>query len=325
MQNPAGGTSRGFQHEPALRAPGLLGRWWVWAVLGAALLIPFFLPIAQSLRRHPVIGALGEQLHIPLLGCLTLLMYWKGPLRGRLWLTALAAAILGGLIEFVQEFVGRSALIDDWYRDLVGIGLVVGFILWRGHRSRYGKWLVIALLIFIPAQLWYLPFAVMAKYEARLTFPVIADFDGKHFSWLWKETNGATIAFAPADARHGNVLRIAGGPPNHWPGARMVNFPHNWSDRTALVFEARAPRATGDEPLRFGLRIDDFRGRRDKVWATQSFQATDHWQTFTLPVKDRQVLHGDRMLDLTDVEMLLFFTSSPEDSFVLEVDNIRLQ
>lgn len=325
MQNPADGTSRGFQHEPALRAPALLRRWWVWVLLGAALLIPFFLPISPGLRRHPIIGALGEQLHIPLLACLTLLLYWQGPLRGRLWLTAMAAAVLGAAIELVQQFVGRSALIDDWFLDLVGIGLVVGFVLWRGHGVRQGKWLVIALLVYIPAQLWYLPFSVMAKYEARLTFPVLADFDGKHSAWLWADTNGSAIALAQVDSTRGQVLRITAGPPHHWPGARMVHFPADWTAHDSLVFEARFARPARGPEQRFHLRIDDFQSRRDKAWVTESFAADTRWQTYTLPIKDHKVLHGERTLDLADVELLLFFIRAPEDSCVLEIDNIRLQ
>lgn len=313
-----------LQHEPALAQPAVLNSWLVWVISAAVFLIPFFLPIAQSLRRHPVIGALGEQLHIPLMACLHLLIYWKGPLRGRIWLTALAIAVVGALVEFVQNFVGRSALFEDWLLDLVGIGLVVGFVLWRGHKNKFGKWLLVALLFYIPGQLWYLPFSIMAKYEAKLTFPVIADFEGQHYSWLWKDIGGSRIGFAPEQGSPNTVLLLEGQPPRRWPGARLVHFPENWTDYSQLVIDARVARADRDS-LRFGVRIDDFQGRRDKVWASQGFFATRQWQTFVMPIAGRKVLHGDRMLDLKDVESLLVFVSNPTDSFALEVDNIRLQ
>ena len=104
----------------------------------------------------------------------------------------------------------------------------------------------------------------------------------------------------------------------------MVHFPEDWSDYTELVIDARVIRAAGDS-LRFGVRIDDFEGRRDDVWAQQSFYATRQWQTFTLPVAGRRVMHGERDLDLGDVEALLVFVGLPKDSFALEIDNIRLQ
>jgi hypothetical protein len=324
MNSNSNGPQRGLQHAPALTPPAILGKWWAWMVLAAFFLIPFFLPIPVELRRHPIIGAVGEQVHIPLLACLALLIYWKGPLRGRLWLAAAATAVLGAAIEFVQEFVGRSALFEDWLLDLIGIGLVVGFVLWRGHGRRQGLWLFIALLIYIPGQLWYLPFSVMAKYEARLTFPVLGGFDTTHHRWLWEDTSGAEIAFARADSAHGQVLRLSGGPPSRWPGAQMTHFHHDWTAYTTLVFEARVTEVTGDS-LQFGLRIDDFQGRRDRIWASQSFFATDQWRTFSMQIADRKVLHGERLLDLTDVESVLVFALKPKGPFVLEVDNLRLQ
>lgn len=316
--------SRSLQHEPAIAMPAMLNNWLVWLILAAAFLIPFFLPIAQGLRRHPIIGALGEQLHIPLLACLTLLIYWKGPLRGRLWYAAAAAAVLGGVIEFVQILVGRTALLEDWLLDLVGIGLVVGFVLWRGHGRKEGKYLLIALAIFIPGQLWYLPFTTMAKYEAKMTFPVLADFDGKHFNWLWKENYKVRFEVRPGGESHDNVLRLISGPPSRWPGARLTNFPEDWSPYSEIVLDARVIRAAGDS-LRFGVRVDDFEGRREDVWAQQTFYATRQWQTFTLTVANRKVLRGDRLLDLADVEALLVYVGVPKDSFALEIDNIRLQ
>lgn len=315
---------QGFQHTPAIAQPAILNNWLVWLFLAAVFLIPFFLPIAQGLRRHPIIGALGEQLHIPLLACITLLIYWKGPLRGRLWYTAAASAIIGAGIEFVQTLVGRSALFADWLLDLVGIGLVVGFVLWRGHASKYGKWLLVALLIYIPAQLWQLPFTTLAKYEAKMAFPVIADFEGHHFRWLWKGTFNSELRISRSDTTKGHTLKLIGAPPHRWPGARMSNFPHDWSQYSQVVFDVRISKAESDR-LRFGIRLDDWQGRKDKVWAQKAFYATREWTTQTFSITERKVLHGERFLDLNDVEALLFFVSSPTDSFVLEIDNIRLQ
>ncbi len=219
---------------------------------------------------------------------------------------------------------GRSALFQDWLLDLVGIGLVVGFVLWRGHRRKAGKWLFMVLLLCIPAQLWRLPFSAMAQYETRQTFPVIADFEGKQHRWLWEEHYKAEFEVVLDDPPRGNVLRISSGPPSSWPGARMTHFPENWTAYTELVIDARIARAAGDS-LRFGIRIDDFKGHRDKVWAQKSFYATRNWQTFTMPVAGRKVLRGDRVLDLGDVELLLIYVGMPKDTFTLEIDNIRLQ
>ncbi len=49
-----------------------------------------------------------------LLGGITLLLYWFGPLRGRIWRAALASAVMGGAIEFLQLLVGRPALLTTF-------------------------------------------------------------------------------------------------------------------------------------------------------------------------------------------------------------------
>ena len=73
-------------HEPVVKPPAILDRWQTWVVFLVLLLIPFFVPIPRSLRYNPIVGHFGDQLHIPLLGGIYLMLYWKGPLRGRLWL-----------------------------------------------------------------------------------------------------------------------------------------------------------------------------------------------------------------------------------------------
>ena len=79
------------------------------------------------LRRHPAISPLGDQFHVVLMAVVALLIYWRGPLRGRLWLATMAAAIAAGaLVEFVQPLFGRAALLKDFLLDLVGIGIIVG-------------------------------------------------------------------------------------------------------------------------------------------------------------------------------------------------------
>ena len=104
----------------------------------------------------------------------------------------------------------------------------------------------------------------------------------------------------------------------------MANFPEHWEDYSHLVLEARLVAGPRDS-LRFGVRLDDFEGRKDRKWASKGFWATPGWQTHRMPIAQRKVLFGERLLDLSDVESLLVFMSQPTDSFVLQIDNIRLE
>lgn len=315
--------------EPAVMPPKWLDDWRIWLVAAFLLIVPFLVPISAELRRHPVIGSIGDQLHTILFFGVTFLLYWKGPLRGRLWLTALTATVIGGGIELVQILVGRSPLFADVVLDLVGIGLAVGFILWRGHGRRSGLVLALVLLATIPIQLRSLPFQIAAKYEMRDKFPVIADFEGNHELAILRRTYGSELFIVEDDepgeqngaANH--ILRLETGPSEQWPGVNIRRFPHDWSQFTRLTLRLRH-RCEGLDEVNFGVRFEDFLGTREGNWAVDYFTATTAWQVFEVSLVDREVRHGDRRLDLLDMDTLLVFLSRPDQDMVLEIDDIQL-
>jgi len=314
--------------HPALPVPAGLRSWPVIAALVLFVSVPFFLPIPPYLRHHPIFSFLGDQVHIPLFGITTFLLYWFGPLRGRLWAAAGTAAVLGVAVEFIQLLVGRSALVQDWLLDLVGIGMAVGFILWKGHRSRWGLRLILILLISQPIQLRHLPGYILATLQSHEQFPLIADFEGGHVLKLWDDNNDGVLTFGPsADPTAGNetsVLHFTGAPPSHWPGAEVRKFPPDWSAYEELVFDVRL--ASEDlEKVTVYWRLDDFAGRRESLWASNVFTARPDWRTRTISLPDLQVGDHVRPLDLTDVDMLLFFLASPDRPVTLEFDNIHLR
>lgn len=318
------------RHTPAISPPPLLLKWQIWALGLAVMLVPFFIPIPMVLRRHPIISPLGDQLHVVLLAGIALLLYWRGPLTGRLWFTALVAAVIGGAIEFVQIPFGRNAHYMDFLLDLVGIGLVVGFILWRGHHLKVGLWLMLALLLVPPSRMYYMPFQAAAAYRAQGIFPVIADLEGPRDHWLWGGNHAVleVVEIPDSPSGPGRVMRMAGGPPSHWPGVEVRRFPHDWSDYEYLVLAVR--QISGEaKNQRFAIRCDDFVGRKEMTWITTSFTATDTWQTFRVPLRDRLVSNGqdhpERLFDRQDVDRVRLYLPRPEGRAVLEIDDLRLE
>ena len=316
--------------EPAIKPPTLLLKWQTWAFGLAIMLVPFFVPIPMVLRRHPVIAPLGDQLHVVLLAGVSLLVYWRGPLKGRLWATALAAAIIGGAIEFIQIPFGRQAAFMDFVLDLVGIGLVVGYVLWRGHGLRVGLGLILALLMIFPARLYHVPFVAIASYRGQEIFPLIADLEGPRDHWIWGGNNAAVEVVTVPDSPMGpgRVVRLQATPPAHWPSAEMRRFPHDWSAYQYLLLDVRLVGSPGDTQ-RFSVRLDDFAGRRDHTWISTANTANTSWQTFRIPLRNRQVTDGtnmlDRIFDQTDVDRVLLYLPRPEAPAVLEIDNLRLE
>jgi hypothetical protein len=318
------------RHTPAIAPPPLLLKWQTWVLGLVVMLVPFFIPIPMVLRRHPIISPLGDQLHVVLLAGIALLLYWRGPLTGRLWFTALVAAVIGATIEFVQIPFGRSAHYMDFLLDLVGIGLIVGFVLWRGHHRKVGLWLMLALLLVPPSRMYHVPFVAAAAYRAQEIFPVIADLEGSRDHWLWGSNHSVleVVEIPDSPSGPGRVVRMAGGPPAYWPGVEIRRFPHDWSDYEHLVLAVRV--VSGEtKNQRFAIRCDDFFGRKEETWITTSFTATDTWQTFRVPLRDRQVSNGqdrpERLFDRQDVDRVLLYLPRPEGRAVLEIDDLRLE
>lgn len=314
-------------HQPVIPAPGFLRRWQVWVLLMVLFLVPFFVHIPRSLNHHPVISPLGDQVHIVLFGGITLLLYWFGPLRGRIWLAALTSAVMGGAVELLQMLVGRQALFQDFLLDLLGIGLVVSFAFWRGNGRQAGKWIFILLLLSIPVQFYYLPWRISAALRAQDMFPVLADFDTYGDNYLWGNTNKGMVSFPRIEdspSGEGRVLRLAGDSTSHWPGAVMRRFPEDWSGYTELKMDVRLIQAAADT-YKVGVRLDDYLGAKEKIWLSQSFRATQQWQTFSMPIVNRQLWNGDRNLNIEELDRFMIFFSKPQDPVAIEVDNIRLE
>jgi len=297
-----------------------------WLVVLVVALTPFFVPIPRNLNHHPVIGALWDKVHIPLFFFFTILFWWRGPLTGRVWWSALAAVVLGGLVEFAQPWLGRSARFNDFELDLIGIGLAVCWLEWRRIRSWWGLAGGLALTAVVVAQLAYLPGFIEARRVVREHFPVLADFSDSHSPQLWRTTSGATVAFPALAGPRGRVMRLRGAPPERWPGAVMHYFPADWSAYGYLVFRARAvdPSPT---PAILAVRLDDEDSRLDPAWYTKRFEVTADWRWFAVPLaelRDVANIRGDRPLRLDEMDSVLFFFPRPAEIVTVEIDDIGL-
>ncbi len=323
-------TNPQTSHEPLVQPPRFLSHGYVWVLTLAVLLVPFFVTIPLKLRKHPVIGPLGDQLHIPLLGAFMLLVYWKGPLRGRLWRSAVAAAVCGALIEVVQSQVGRAALVNDWFLDLVGIGIVVGFVLWRGLGQRRGLALMMALLLTVPWNMRRVPAVIHAQEIAKARFPLLDDFENSDTNILWDDTDAGEFGFgcvegAPGDTTGTNsVLTITGSPPRTWPGARMVHFPYDWRAYSRVLVRARC---VGLDSLQvpFALRVDDSAGRDEDARFVQPFLATTQWRVFAMTLTDRMADNCDHVIELKDMETVYIYLVRPTREMILEVDRVWVE
>ncbi len=316
------------RHQPALAIPRLLAARWLWLLVAAVIVTMFFVHIPTAARRHPLLAPLGDQFHVGMMAVVTLLLYWRGPLRGRLWLGALAAVACGALVEVFQPLFGRSGQVKDFLLDLIGIGATVGLVLWRGHGRRRGLVLLVVTLLSIPAQLYRVPGIVAGAYRMRQTFPLITDFESGLEHWVWDKNSHPSMVFTRVtDGPLGTpttVLRISGGPPDHWPGIKVRRFPHDWSGHRTMAFDVRVL-SSGTDTIPMGLRLEDYPGKRDDKYARASFGAWDAWHTVRVDVSRLLLTDKSRLLDTSDMDLILFYLPRPPRTVVYELDNVRLE
>lgn len=316
-------SRRPLRPRPQVDAPGFLFRW-RWRLLLAALLtVPFFVPVPRELQADPIWGGLGDRLHVVLLGLAMLFLYWFGPLRGRLFPSVAAAAILGGAIELLQILVGRHARWHDLGQDLIGIGIALGFVLWRGAKLRLGLALMIALILFVPWQMREIPLVVSAQRLGEQRFPLLADFETRDERVLWTEEYDGELSWTEASPGGNGALRLKGGPSGSYPAAVMFRFPSDWSAHDTLKVDVRLARAQADS-VRGGIVLTDYDGYHENIWLQKSFHAVAQWRTVSLSI--RRPLNRDRRpMQLDDVFLLKVYLSRPPQAVVLEIDNLRLE
>ncbi len=309
--------------RPLVDAPAFLWQWRWRLLLGMVLIIPFFVPIPRALQNHPVWAGFGDRLHVILLGGVALFLYWFGPLRGRLLRALIGAAIVGGSIEILQLFVGRHALWHDFFQDLIGIGIVLGFVTWRGAGSRAGLVLMCALAMLVPWQMRQIPHVVGAMKLAGERFPLLADFETKSERWIWGEDYDAQLSFARVEAPHGVVMRIRARPEGVFPAAVQRRFPADWSGYRELAVDVRVHAAPGDT-VRGNISITDYEGYGSGYRIRQGFLASREWRTIVVPLRSPTTPPGHEV-DLTDVFTWRLNIPWPTGETILEVDNARLR
>ena len=224
----------------------------------------------------------------------------------------------------MQILVGRTALWTDFLLDLIGIGIAVSWIYWRRSGRHWALLAGLLLVALVLLELRDVPGLVGARLDASERFPLIDDFSMASSAHLWAEVSDGRFDLVPSATSKGLVLRVVGGPPARWPGARMRRFPHDWSDWSELTFIARAVApAAADVPFR--VTLGDWNGRHEHEWFSEPFTATTRWQAFSIDLAAARTRQSGRPLELLDMVGIVFFFPAPTDSVAMEIDDIRLR
>ncbi|MDO9172306.1 MAG: hypothetical protein Q7W29_10785 [bacterium] len=295
-----------------------------WFFVGAALLVPFVVPVPGSLERMQPLRSLGVIAHWGLPCALTLLLWRRGPLRGRLFAAAAAAWLLTAGCELVQGFVGRHPRWEDAGVDLAGVVSAVGWVLARARGRRAAYALVLAGFALVPYLLRDLPGIVRGSRLAQARFPLLADFeDDREFALLGDNDEGGGVFWVGAGAGSSSrVLNLRAEAGDVYPGVVIRGLPRDWSAWRTLAFDARLAGAGAEE---LTVRLDDFQGRSDPVWIGESFRLGPQWTRCVMDLRAARPREGARTFRLDDIDSMLFFLGRPEGGVTVQLDNVTLE
>jgi hypothetical protein len=299
----------------------------IWLGLLGLLLVPLFLPVPIDWRQHPLVGALGDRVHVAMFAVLVLVLYHRGPWRGRLLTVVIVAMITGGITEIVQIAAGRSAALWDWYQDAQGAALVGCWLAWRDRRGPFARWWpLLGAVVVLASVLWPLrdlPLVARETHAALAQFPSLSDFERPRSTALWgSHQNSELRRVALADGDH--VLEVTHDGDDRWPGAASRHLAWNWTGHDSLLVDVRLV-APSPDSLRISLWMEDVVSARDVDDARVSTMVGHQWTTLAMPLQQIRTLKRERRLRLRNVVAVSVFTSRRQPGpLAFQIDDIRL-
>jgi hypothetical protein len=229
---------------------------------------------------------------------------------------------VGGIIELIQPYFGRTARWRDLEIDLLGGFLGVMFLvsarrnLARGLPA-LGQFAGLALVVV----LFYGPVITLwDMWQASREFPVLSDFETRFETKRWSSgeiDNGI--------ARHGeSSLRVALGM-EKYAGTTLRRSFGDWRGYSIFAFSLYDP---DPDPLRITVSIRDEehfrRGGEYHDRFNRSFIMAQGWNDVYIPVSDIENAPSERKLELDHLSEVVIFTVDQPAPRVMYLDYVRL-
>ncbi|MFO7858470.1 MAG: hypothetical protein R6V11_06060 [Ectothiorhodospiraceae bacterium] len=240
----------------------------------------------------------------------------RRPFPVRALAVLVASLLLGGLIELVQPYFGRSAALRDIIQNGLGAAAVIA---WKAPRGYLRRWLIGGLAVILVLQMHRPVTSLWDRGVAQIQFPVLSDFSTtfEHHRW----SNGE-----PSE-RHtrwgGRSLRVDL-PPGRFVGTSLRRSLGDWGDYKYLTISVYNP----DRPLMITVSIRDHahfqRGGAYRDRFNRRFVLKGGWNTLTIPVRDVRTAPAEREQNLADLAELAVFTTNLEQTRTLYLDRVQL-
>lgn len=313
-------------------------------LIAAALAILSFLHCFELPQNTCLWKALGNAGHIPLFGLLSLVLLRLSNLTlgSRIkkpffhyTIALAAAALLGILSETVQIFTARDADICDLGRDILGAISFLGIRMpFDGRMSpilkKRGNWfryLILTGSIFIFVISLYPLVLVAAAYPQRdRDFPQICGFEAAWEKVFWIRHNTELTVTSPpegwieTDQSHVGKLTFDA---VTYPGFHIQEPFPDWRGYDFLVFNIYSEI---DTAIGLYFRLHDIHHNKDyDDRFNDFFRINPGYNEIVIPLENIENAPKLRKMDMTSIRTFGIFAYKPKESFVVYLDNFRLQ
>lgn len=236
----------------------------------------------------------------------------------------IAAVIIGvgGAIELIQPYFGRSASWRDLGIDILGGGLGIAYLATPYRKSHHPFWMGTRIIIIaVGVVVFYGPIQRLWDMGAAShRFPVLSDFETPLEAKRW--TNGTIDEHF---AIHGKCSLKVLLETKKYAGTTLRRSIGDWSGYTAFAFSLYNP---DDQELPISVSIRDRehfkRGAKFHDRFNCTYRLKQGWNDVTIPIADIQNAPQERKLDLDDLSEVVIFTVDPPAPRQMYLDYVRL-
>ena len=230
--------------------------------------------------------------------------------------------ILGSLIEVVQLYIGRTYEFIDVWRSIVGSLLAIVFSKeFKNVKSYIIKTARVFVLLLLLIATWPLIKSLTDEIQAKIDFPVIADFENPFELEKWYGKCYATInedfVFHGKKSLKAELLTVK------YSGFSINYFPTDWQGYSTIKFNLYLPTA---DSLRLTCRIHDV-GHNNKYndRFNKSFYIKQGWNEIAFDLLDVINVPENRTMDITNIKNFALFAISLKERKTIYFDYLRLE
>ncbi len=237
----------------------------------------------------------------------------------------IATLLLGILVELGQSAFSRTPDTGDIFRNLIGAGVAICFLLpvRKKFPAKSMRLFKLTFVILIGLQIWPIVVALIDEQHARNEFPVLSDFQSAMQLDRWE--CGCAISIEKDIGCQGNRAMRADLDTQHYSGFTLKYFPRNWNGYQWFQFVIYNP---SEEVIRITCRIHDKLHTQGPQLYADRFNKTQSipvgWHTIAIPLDDVRKAPAGRKMDLSQIYAVGFFATQLPHPRTIYIDDVRL-